>query len=297
MDKIKVPDIPVGDLSSFIEQSFYDLKRDSEVYDQIKRLNVPDEMIKNQIAVFLEFQEDAHYCAKCPGVVKCAKERPHFQLRLSFDGKFLERAYAPCEKILKKWEQDIQYPLSDFPSEWRDASLATVNVTAERTKLLMAADQLIQGESKRWLFLTGNPKTGKSFLAATIVNELIKVKKGPVAFLNTPTRLKELADMQFEQKEAFRKTLDLYSQIPILVLDDFGNEYKSDFVRDTILFPILSERSKKEKITLFTSDFSLDEIAKMYGGNANAQIRANQIKRLLDAMCRAPIELKGLSVY
>ncbi len=297
MDKIKVPEIPVGDLSSFIETSFNQLKADAEVNNEIKKLNVSDTVIKDNIAVFLEFQEDAHYCAKCPGVAKCAKERPHFQLRLSYDGKFLERAYAPCEKILKKWEQDIQYPLSDFPADWRDSSFSTINVTAERSKLILAADQLIQGTTKRWIFLTGNPKTGKSFLAATIVNELIKSKKGPAAFLNTPVRFKELSDMQFEQKEAFRKTLDFYAQVPILVLDDFGNEYKSDFIRDTILFPILSERSKNEKITLFTSDFSLDEIAVMYGGNANAQIRANQIKRLLLAMCKSPIELKGLSVY
>lgn len=297
MDKIKVPEIDVGDLSSFIEKSFNDLKEDTEVYNQIKLLNVTNKIVKDNIAAFLEFQEDAHYCAKCPGVANCTKERPHFQLRLSFDGKFLERSYAPCEKILKKWEEDVQYPLCDFPAEWRQASFSNMNVTAERTEVVVAADKVIQGESKRWLFLSGNPRTGKSYLAATIANELIHAKKGPIAYINTPTRLKELTDMAFEQKEAFRKTLDLYINVPVLILDDFGNEYKSDYVRDTILFPILSERSKNEKITLFTSDFTFDEIAKMYGGNASSQIRSNQLKRLLLAMCKAPIELKGLSVY
>ncbi len=297
MDKIKVPDMNIEDLSAFIEKSFNDLKEDTEVYNQIKALNVTNKVVKDNIAAFLEFQEDIHYCAKCPGVAKCTKERPHFQLRLSYDGKFLERSYAPCEKILKKWEQDIQYPLSDFPEEWRNGFFDNLDRTAERLEIIVAADKVIQGTSKRWLFISGNPKTGKSYIAATIVNELIRAKKGPVCFLNTPSRIKELMDMSFEQKEAFRKTLDLYVNVPILVLDDFGNEYKSDYVRDTIIFPILSERSKQEKITLFTSDFTFDEIAKMYGGNENAKIRSNQLKRLLLAMCGAPIELKGISVY
>ena len=91
--------------------------------------------------------------------------------------------------------------------------------------------------------------------------------------------------------------MDLYVNVPVLVLDDFGNEYKSDYLRDTILFPILSERSKTEKITLFTSDFTFEEIAKMYSGKDSDRIRSNQLKRLLQAMCIAPIELKGLSVY
>jgi primosomal protein DnaI len=297
MNKIKVPDLEIGDLTEFVEKSFNDLKDDTEVYNQIKTLNVTNKIVKDNIATFLEFQEDFHYCAKCPGVSACQKERPHFQLRLSFDGKFLERSYAPCEKILRKWELDIQYPVSDFPSEWREAKFVNLDKTVERGEILVAAEKILRGDSKRWLFISGNPRMGKSYIAATIINELINAKKGPVAFLNTPARIKDLNDMAFEQKEAFKKTIDLYMSVPILVFDDFGNEYKSDYVRDTILFPILSDRSKNERLTIFTSDFTFDEIGKMYGNNANAAIRANQLKRLLMAMCKTPIELKGISVY
>ncbi len=297
MDKIVAPKIDVGDLSQFIEKSFLELKNDLEVVRIINNLNISDDFLKANIASFLEFQEDIHYCAKCPGVGNCTKERPHFQLRLSFDGKFLERSYAPCEKILEKWEQDIQYPLCDFPVEWREKTFEKMIETRERILCQIATKKIIQNQSKNWLFITGNQRKGKAYLAVGIINSLVKAKLGPVIYLSTSDRLKELTDLSINQKDLFRKNLDKYINVPILAFEDFGNEYKSDYVRDSIVLPILLERAKNERITIFTSDFTIDEISKMYGGSSSSQIRSNQLKKLLSQMCEEPIEANGLSVY
>ena len=98
-------------------------------------------------------------------------------------------------------------------------------------------------------------------------------------------------------KEDFDKKLDLYSNVPILVLDDFGNEFKNDFVRDAILFPILSTRASKRLLTIFTSDFSVSDIEALYSNTKAGAIRAKQIAKLILSMSDEEINLGDISIY
>ena len=93
------------------------------------------------------------------------------------------------------------------------------------------------------------------------------------------------------------KKLELYSNIPILVLDDFGNEFKNDFVRDAILFPILSTRASKRLLTIFTSDFTISDIEALYSNTKAGAIRAKQIAKLIQSMCDEEISLGDISIY
>jgi len=297
MEKVKPPKIEVGNLDAFADKAINDLRSDSAVYNNIKAMNVTPEQVRAHLASFLDYQEDYHYCQNCPGVDQCQKPHPHLQLKLSLDGNFVERSFDPCEKIIRKWEQDRQYRISDFPIEWREAFLGNIDMTANRMAIVKAADEVIEGKAKRWLYLTGNPRMGKSYMMVAIINELIRNGQGPVEFLNTPTRLKELNDLAFTDKEGFKKTFDDYANVPVLVFDDFGNEYKNDYMRDTILYPILSERSKNGRLTFFTSDFTINEIGQMYSVSKASEIRAKQLARLLVSMCREPLKLDGISVY
>ena len=61
---------------------------------------------------------------------------------------------------------------------------------------------------------------------------------------------------------------------PLLVLDDFGNEPKPEFVFTNITYPLLIERAKNRLITAFSSDFSISALYDAYAvtiGNARAQ--------------------------
>lgn len=297
MEKVKPPRIDVGNLDAFADKAINDLRSDSAVYNNIKAMNVTPEQIRAHLASFLDYQEDYHYCQNCPGIDQCQKAHPHLQLKLSLDGNYIERSFDPCDKIIRKWELDRQYRICDFPIEWREAFLGNIDMTANRQVILKAADEVIEGQSKRWLYITGNPRMGKSYMLVAIINELVRNGKGPVIFLNTPTRLKELNDLAFTDKEGFKKTFDDYVNVPILAFDDFGNEYKNDYMRDTILYPILSERSKNGHLTFFTSDFTLNEIGQMYAASKASEIRAKQLTRLLISMCRESLKLEGISVY
>ena len=49
--------------------------------------------------------------------------------------------------------------------------------------------------------------------------------------------------------------------------------------------------------TIFTSDFSIAEIATMYTTNAASKPKADQIKRLLKRMCGEELNQGELAVY
>lgn len=298
MEKIKVPLFEKSELDGYIDEMIESLRQDVEVYEIIKQtLNPSLKMVRENISKFTAFKDDYDYCRKCPGVENCHKATPHLQLRLVNDNGMIERLFTPCHKILKRIEIDSKYLYVDFPEEWKESSVKTIDKTAERNRIIKLFSQYLMGESGRWIYVRGGHRVGKSFLMATLVNDFIAIKKEQAAFINSATRIKELNDLAFNDKERFAKSIVELSNVPLLVFDDFGNEYKNDYVRDTIVLPILIERAKNRKLTFFTSDFSIIEIGQLYETSKAGAIRARQLTRLLKEMTEEEFDLSGISAY
>ncbi|MFA5421238.1 MAG: hypothetical protein WC344_00380 [Bacilli bacterium] len=298
MDKIKLPIFEKTELDNYIDEMVEELRQDAEVYEIIKQtLNPTLKTVRENISKFFAFKEDFDYCRKCPGVENCRKATPHLQLRLIDDNGMIERTFTPCHKILKRIEIDSKYLYADFPGEWKESTLKTLDKTQERNRIIKVFSLLVQSLSNRWIYVKGGHRVGKSFLMATLVNDYVAIKKEPVAFINAATRIKELNDIAFNDKERFAKNMVELSNVPVLVFDDFGNEYKNDYVRDMIVLPLLIERAKNRRITFFTSDFSIGEIAQLYETSKAGAIRARQLSRLLKEMAEEEFDLSGLSVY
>ena len=63
----------------------------------------------------------------------------------------------------------------------------------------------------------------------------------------------------------------------ILILDGLGNEAITTWSRDEILLSILDNRLQSDKITILCSEFSLDDLKKLYKVNYNDEVKVNQI--------------------
>ena len=158
--------------------------------------------------------------------------------------------------------------------------------------------KILTKEEYGWIFVKGNHKVGKSFLLVTFANEFINKNLGQAAVINARIRFKELADLSMTNPVEFSKNLFALSDVPLLVIDDFGDEYKNEYVRDQILMPILNEREKKDKITLFSSNYSIKEIQELYKvGKTGGEIRARQLANTLEEMCHEEFDLTGVSIY
>ncbi len=265
----------------------------------LKELNVPEETIIDNIAKVYDMVLDINACKNCPGIENCSKENPRVVTKITYNYGYLDRTLQPCKKMMNRYSLLGSYKMCDFPQEWLDYEMKTMDQTANRKKVFRALADYMGDRSDRWIYIGGAASSGRSFTAAILSIELAKREKGPIAFINSVNRFKELSDYSYSNKKAFDKTMDLYTSVPVLVIDDFGNEYKNDFVREGILLQILIKRSSKKLFTVFTSDYSMEEISILYKTSRtnSADITSRKIYEILQKECKEEFILSDLSIY
>jgi len=261
-------------------------------------LGIPREKIDENIVKIFDFVSDINYCKKCPGIKKCGKQNPLLCTKIIYTHGEVDRQLVPCKELLKQIAFKKQFSIMDFDEEWLDATLRSLDRNAGRDLALEKYRDFIKNKDNHWIYLTGSKNSGRSYFAAALVVDAARRDLGPICFLNSTLRLRELNDLGYgKKKEEFDRKLEYYSNVPILVLDDFGNEFKTDFVRDAILFPILSTRAGKRLITIFTSDFNIEEVETLYSNTKAGAIRAKQVSRLIKSMSGGEINLGDISIY
>lgn len=100
-------------------------------------------------------------------------------------------------------------------------------VVSERTKMLDAAAAFIV-DPKKWLLYTGSPGTGKTHILQAIASEF-----GGMAFY---FRCQDLANIYGQMKDGtFDDFRWILRYIPVLILDDYGSQYSTEFVNSVLL--------------------------------------------------------------
>ena len=109
------------------------------------------------------------------------------------------------------------------------------------------------------LFIWSRTKgSGKTHIAAGIANELMK--NYVVKFAVSLTILQEIRNTwRRDAAGSESRLLDALSTTDILVIDDFGVEAPAAWINDK-LYQIINERYINRKVTIFTSNESLDTL-------------------------------------
>lgn len=287
-----------SEMKDYISKLVNELREDSEVYDHLKPLNLTVREVRENIAKLTDFKDDYNYCKKCPGLNECGKSTPHISMYVRKDGNFLQCEFEPCKKIMEKVQHDAHYLVADFPVEWKNSTLKSLDISELRKPVIKQFAKILNGDSSRWIYLKGNHKIGKSYLLVTFANEFVALNYGQVAIINATNRIKDLADLSYDNKEDFTRQMVALSDVPLLIFDDFGEEYKNEYIRDNIILPLLSEREHHSRLTFFTSEFDIDEIQQLYSvGKNSGEIRGKQLGNILREMCESEFDITGTSIY
>lgn len=286
------------DMKTYINKLVNELREDLEVYEKLRSLNLTMGEVKENIGKLTDFKDDYNYCKACPGIEKCAKRTPHISMYVVKEGNFIATKYEPCKKIMDQIKLDARYLIADFPNEWKSSNFSTIDLSSNRRPVIKKIIKDYTEDKNDWVFIKGNHKVGKSFLLVAGANEFISKTNQQAAVMNARTRFKELADLSISNPTEFTRNLVALSNVPLLVIDDFGDEYKSEYIRDQILMPILLEREHQNKLTFFSSNYSIKEIQQLYSvGKTGGDIRARQLANLLEEMCGEEFDLTGASIY
>ena len=300
MEKLKIKNINVSSDDNLIQQMKEALYACPSALKFLREQGMSDEVMDKNITKIYDFVRDINYCRKCPGIKNCKKDNAYVISKVTYSYGVVENQLIPCPEILKRVTFERQFLTKDFPDEWLDVVMSDVDKSKEKTLAAANYMKYLRNEDYNWLYLTGGIGSGKSYLAAAMSIDLAKrgIKgKSPICFINASKRFLELSDLNKQKSDDFKKKLELYSTVPVLVIDDFGHEFKNDFIRDAIVNEIITTRCNKKLFTIFTSNFSLDDIEVLYSTTNAGAIMAKQIVKTIRAMCRNEINLGDLKLH
>lgn len=182
----------------------------------------------------------------------------------------IERA-VPC-KCRERAVMSRRLRFADVPEAFRGMDLNTFRMDAYRNpdskKKVSDACKIIktylddfekQKEQGMGLFIWSRTKgSGKTRIAAGIANELMK--RYAVKFAVSLTILQEIKNTWRRDAEySESRLLDALSTADVLIIDDFGVERPADWINDK-LYQIINERYINRKVTIFTSNESLETL-------------------------------------
>lgn len=205
--------------------------------------------------------DNLYYCGKChtrkqtvvdlfgqqrivPCICKCRADaikaeeevRQHYELQ---------------QKIMRM--RSVAFPEEEM-QEWNFANDDKANpILTTAMKRYVENFSTLSKEGKG-LLLFGDTGTGKSYLAACVVNALID--KGVPSMMTNFKIIDRAMSESFEGRQRYFNTLVSH---PLLVLDDLGAERKTEYMQD-IVFDILDARSMSNKPIIVTTNLTREEL-------------------------------------
>lgn len=191
---------------------------------------------------------------------------------------YIEIVYVPTPKKTEQLKRTLF--VKCFGEDSRDitASLSDFNVnTANRKRALKIANQIVSGVEQRGIYIHSKEfQIGKTYLANAITNALID-KGIHGSFLFSPSFARQAKE--FDSLEERIRTLNASE---LLVIDDIGAEYNSKWFRTEVLMPVLQHRLTNNKLTIFTSNYSIAALADLYGDSIDTERLITRIVELAD---------------
>lgn len=121
-------------------------------------------------------------------------------------------------------------------------------------------------ENNLGLYLYSQTKgSGKTRLAISILTALIKTKEVRGLY-SSEYEIIETIKATFNNKVSTHEVINYYSNIPILIIDDFGMANHSTWEQQTFT-KIIDKRISNKRITIFTSNVTYQQIRDRYDDN------------------------------
>lgn len=142
-------------------------------------------------------------------------------------------------------------------------------IPSRHRKVLSKIDFTKQNKSLAPTYLCGKVRTGKTIKAWQMVlewhcSQYSQRLSRDFIFISITELLAEFRNSYSNQTTTEEKILKKYKKVKLLVLDDFGAEKTTEWAYQ-MLYMVLSYRYDYEMITIYTSNFSLNELSKRLG--------------------------------
>lgn len=242
--------------------------------------------------------------AKCGFCNQKLKQIGLDYLYVNYDKNMIEYERCNCEKAVQFWKKfDFEQEEKQRQEKYRKMinniykdnymkkrlqkyNFENVSDTYEDTfiinQLIKFADLCIKSEMKNGLIIFGNIGYEKTYLAACIANKMIEQNK--IALMEKSSSIIDRIKGSFNKEGLSEmEIIELYSNVDMLIIDDFGNENLSKWALEK-LYKIISNRYDNELPIVITTRYNKEQLIEQLSTENDTEI-AEEIVKVLNEMC------------
>lgn len=163
---------------------------------------------------------------------------------------------------------------------------------SERANFRQILENISLQKSNKGYWLSGKFGIGKTFMSICFLN--FAAEQGEkVAYLSMP-EFALFYGTTAEENKKLNDKIEAYKNADVLLFDDIGAEKTSEWFRNNIFFSILNVREQKAKLTLFTSNLTIEEYRKKILLNQSASEKL-AVARIIERIYSLVDEIKIIS--
>lgn len=225
-------------------------------------------------------------------------------LYVNYDKSMIEYERCSCEKAVQFWKEfDLEQEEKQRQEKYRKIinsiykdnymkkrlqkyNFENVSDTYEDTsiinQLIKFTDLCIKSEMKNGLIIYGNIGYEKTYFGACIANKMIEQDR--IVLMEKSSSIIDKIKESFNKDGILEmQIIELYSNVDMLIIDDFGNENLSKWALEK-LYKIISNRYDNELPIVITTRYNKEQLIEQLSTENDTEI-AEEIVEVLNEMC------------
>lgn len=271
-----------------LKKVYIEALKDNSFNELVNTINLNESILCKYTSRLKDSAIEFQNCINCKGLPMCKNELPgYINMPVANEDK-VTFVYSPCKYQEKELENSSHYKhlsLFDVPSSLKNAKLKEIFLDDKsRIEVIKYINNYIENYStnrRKGLFLYGNFGSGKTYIIASLFNELAKqnINSAIIYFPEFLRTLKSSFTPSENGEASFSDKFEYIKKVPLLLIDDIGAENVTPWSRDEVLGTILQYRMEENLATFFTSNLSLEELDShlSIGTNRVDQVKARRI--------------------
>lgn len=262
-----------------------ELKREIRKNDFFRDREIDDA----DVLSIVNFLKEKKNCIECKKNPKELKDCPNFSKGYEpFVNPDNTIYYCKCPSLLNdnlEKEKEKALSKSFMPKQLKEASIdgIRVNTDSRRKCLKFIVDYLNKKEYAKGAYIYGDVGVGKTYILAALANELND--RGICACL---VYFPELVNEVKNNFDLLTERINFLKEVDVLIIDDFGVGNMTQWVRDSILSPILNYRMLAYKPVFMSSNIKFGKLLDYLKlPNETSDIDAARLCRRISELCES----------
>ncbi len=238
---------------------FKEVLNDEVIVNLIDENSLTTKDLLNNDSLLVSYLINKEKCLNCKGLNNCKQNQTGYFKELFYEEDTFKTVNTPChyqEEILKEQDKVKNLKLVGIDYSLYDGELFTNNNRKDvLTKVKKVLTDYNNGKLVKGFYLHGSYGCGKTFILAFLAKTLADNGANTI-FAYYPDLVRKIKS--YIGKEEFEETIEELKNVEVLVLDDFGGETPSSYIRDEVLLPILQERMIYKRPTFMSSNLNTE---------------------------------------